>query len=202
MQPKTNEATPGAPDGRGPTKANEKRPGRWRLWTVGAVVALAAGAGSFAYAQERHGSAFGHGGPRDGMTGLFGGSPERIAQGADRWLDGLNATDAQRAQIKQIAVAAATDLRTQREAGRGLRARAMQILTAPTVDATAAEALRQQMSAEQERGSRRMLQAMLDMARVLTPEQRATLGQRLRERQAVMKDRMERMHRDRPSAPR
>jgi Spy/CpxP family protein refolding chaperone len=53
--------------------------------------------------------------------------------------------------------------------------------------------------------SRRMTQAMLDVARVLTPEQRARLGERMRDRQARMEDRMKRMQehmrRDSASAP-
>ncbi|HEY9064008.1 MAG TPA: hypothetical protein VIO33_03435, partial [Burkholderiaceae bacterium] len=47
---------------------------------------------------------------------MFGGSPEQIARHVDHMLDGLNATDAQRTQIKQIAQAAAADLKAQREA--------------------------------------------------------------------------------------
>jgi Spy/CpxP family protein refolding chaperone len=38
-----------------------------------------------------------------------------------------------------------------------------------------------------------MTQAMLEVARVLTPEQRARLGERIRDRQARMEDRMKRM---------
>jgi Spy/CpxP family protein refolding chaperone len=51
-----------------------------------------------------------------------------------------------------------------------------------------------------------MTQAMLDVARVLTPEQRARLGERMRDRQAQMEDRMKRMRErmggDSASAPR
>ena len=202
MTRSTNNAVDVAPDEAAGIKANARGLRRKGLWAAGAVVALAIGAGSFAHAQERHGPRFGPGGPRGGLTEMFGGSPDRVARVADRWLEGLNASDAQRSQIKQIAVAAATDLKAQREATRGLRDRAMQIFTAPTVDANAAEALRQQMSAARDQSSRRMLQAMLDISRVLTPEQRATLGQRLRERQARMQDRMQRMQADRASAPR
>ena len=116
-------------------------------------------------------------------------------------LDGLNATDAQRGQIKQIALAAAADLKAQREAGRGLREKSLQIFAAPTVDAAAAEAVRQQMSAQHDLASKRVLQGMLDISKVLTPEQRAKIGERMKERQAMMKeriDRMERMQRERP----
>ncbi|HEV7576566.1 MAG TPA: Spy/CpxP family protein refolding chaperone [Caldimonas sp.] len=132
-----------------------------------------------------------HHGMGDGM--MFRGSPERIARMVDHMLDGLNATDAQRTQIKQIAVAAATDVKAQAEAGRGLRQRALQAFTAPNVDAAAAEQVRQQMLQQHDQMSRRVTQAMLDIARVLSPEQRARLGERMRDRQARMEDRMKRM---------
>jgi len=79
-------------------------------------------------------------------------------------------------------VAAATDLRAQREAGRDLRERQMQLFTAPVVDANATEQLRQQMLVQHDQMTRRVTQAMLDVSRVLSPEQRATLLQRLRDR--------------------
>ena len=140
-----------------------------------------------------------------GGHGMFGGSPERVGRMVDHMLDGLNATDAQRSQIKQIATAAATDLKAQAEAGRGLRQRAMQAFTAPNVDAAAVEQIRQQMLQQHDQMSRRMTQAMLDVARVLTPDQRARLGERMRDRRARMEDRMKRMQehmrRDSASAP-
>ncbi len=135
-----------------------------------------------------------HGMGGGGMGGMmFGGSPEHMGRMIDRMLDGLNATDAQRTQIKQIAAAAAGDLKAQAQSGRGLRQRGMQIFTAPTVDAAAAEQLRQQMLQQHDQMSRRVTQAMLDVARVLTPEQRARLGERMRDRQMRMEDRMKRM---------
>ncbi|MEP7099117.1 MAG: Spy/CpxP family protein refolding chaperone [Burkholderiales bacterium] len=164
-----------------------------RLMAVSVFVVAAAGAAVSAHAQDRHGP----GGP--GMM-VFGGPPEHVGRAVDHMLDGLNASAAQRTQIKQIAMAAAADLKTQRDAGRALREKGLQIFAAPTVDAGAAEALRQQMSAQQDQGSKRMLQAMLDVAKVLTPEQRAKIGERMKERQAIMQDRMQRMHQER--APR
>jgi protein CpxP len=134
---------------------------------------------------------------------MFRGSPERMGRAIDRMLDGLNASDAQRSQIKQIAAAAAADLRAQGEAGRALRMRAMQAFTAPNLDAGAVEQMRQQMLQQHDQMSRRMTQAMLDAARVLTPEQRARLGERIRDRQARMEDRMKRMESmPRPMPPR
>lgn len=167
---------------------------RWMMVSV-LVVAAAAVAVS-AEAQERpHGM---HGG--DGGHGLmmFGGSPRHMDRRIDHMLDGLNVTDAQRTEIKQIATAAATDLQAQRETGKGLRERSLQIFAAPTVDAAAAESVRAQMQAQHEQASRRTLQAMLDVSKVLTPEQRAKIGERMKQRGAMMKERMDRMQRERP----
>ena len=156
-----------------------------------------------------HGSRHGRHAPRHGrgmhhgMGGgmMFRGSPERMGRMIDHMLDGLNASDAQRGQIKQIAAGAAADLKAQGEASRALRQRAMQAFTAPTVDAGAVEQVRQQMLQQHDQMSRRMTQAMLDVARVLTPEQRARLGERMRDRQARMEDRMKRMESMRQGMP-
>ena len=154
--------------------------------------------------EHRWGMGHMHHGMRDEMGGgmmMFRGSPEHMGRMIDHMLDGLNATDAQRSQTKQIAAAAAADLKAQAEAGRGLRQRAMQAFTAPNVDAGAVEQVRQQMLQQHDQLSRRMTQAMLDVARVLTPEQRARLGERMRDRQARMEDRMKRMHERMQSMP-
>jgi len=148
---------------------------------------------------EHHGMGGMHHGMGGGM--MFRGSPEHMGRMIDHMLDGLNATDAQRGQIKQIAAGAAADMKAQSEAGRALRQRAMQAFTAPTIDAAAVEQVRQQMLQQHDQMSRRMTQAMLDVARVLTPEQRARLGERLRDRQARMDDRMKRMESMRQGMP-
>lgn len=153
---------------------------------AGVVVALAATAGGVAFAQHGPGGhEGGFGGP-----GMFMGSSERMGRGIDHMLDGLNATDAQRAQIKQIAQAAAADLKAQHEASRGMHERAAAIFTAPTVDANAAETLRQQMLAQHDQASRRVLTAMLDISRVLSPDQRAKLAERMKMRHERMQERM------------
>ena len=154
-------------------------------WSMVAVVALAASTlGAAAGADGDRAGRWGHagmGGAGPMGPGLFGGSPERVERGVDRMLDRVKATDAQRAQVKQIALAAATDLKAQREAGRGLFERNKQLFTAPVVDANAAEQLRQQMLAQHDQSSRRVLQAMIEISRVLSPEQRATLAQRMKD---------------------
>lgn len=175
---------------------------RWVSASVFAAAAVVAVSG--AHAQPAPDGAGPHGmhhrppmgrpGMEPGMM-MFNGSPEHISRSVDHMLDGLSATDAQRTQVKQIAVAAAADLKAQHQAERGLHDRNLQIFTAPTVDANAAESLRQQMQAQRDQSSRRVLQAMLDVSRVLTPEQRAQLGVRMKQQQAMMQDRMQRMER-------
>jgi Spy/CpxP family protein refolding chaperone len=145
-----------------------------RLLIAGLVIAVAGTFALTAFAQDG-----GHHGHR-GAGMMF------MGRGIDRMLDTVNATPDQRSQIKQISEAALNDVRSQREAGRALRERTMQLFTQPTVDANAAEALRQQMLAQHDQASRRIMQAMVDISRVLTPEQRATLAQRMQQRRDMM----------------
>ncbi len=162
---------------------------RVRLLMLGMIMALAATFAVTTWAQPAPGMGGGMGMHGHHHGGGMMGSPEGMARMLDHMLDGLNATDDQRAQIKQIAQAASADLRAQRQASRGLHQRWLQIFTAPNIDAAAAESLRQQMLVQHDQASRRMTQAMVDMARVLTPDQRAKIGQRIQDRM----DRMERM---------
>lgn len=106
------------------------------------------------------------------------GSPRHL----DRMLNDIKATDEQRAQIKQIGEAARKDIQALHEGRSDMREQMMQIMTAPKVDEAAAESARQQMLATHDKVSKRSLQAMLEMSRVLTPEQRAQIGQRLKDR--------------------
>ncbi len=178
---------------------------RIRMVMIGMAVTLLAAIGVSAWAQAAppapgmEGGMHGHG-MHGGMGGgmMFGGSPEHMGRMIDHMLDGLNASDAQRTQIKQIATQAAADMKAQAEAGRDLRQRGMQIFAAPTVDANAAEQLRQQMLQQQDQMSRRVTQAMVAVANVLTPEQRAKVGERMKDRQARMDERMKRMEHDGP----
>ncbi len=171
--------------------ATERRPSRvlgvrWML--SGMVVAVAATFALSAWAMPGD-----HGRPAmDGPSMMMGG------RGMDRMLDGLNATDAQRTQIRQIFQAAADDMKAQREQRRALHERGLQIFSAPTVDAAAAESLRQQMLQLNDQASKRRLQAMLDASQVLTPEQRVKLAERMRQRGEMMRERLDRMNGARP----
>lgn len=169
------------------------RGAKW--WMAGLIVAVSGTVGLSAYARGDH-----MGGGMMGGPGMMGGAAF-MGRGVDRMLDGLNATDAQRTQIKQIGQAAAADMKAQHEAGRALRDKAMQVFAAPNVDAAAAEGVRQQMLAQHDQASKRMLQAMLDVSKVLTPEQRAKLAERMKQRGDQMRDRMQRMEREHGQRP-
>lgn len=145
-----------------------------RALTATAVVGLMALSGFAAQAQ-------GYG--RDGGPGMMGGHIEHM-------LETVDATDAQRAQIKQIMLAARTDLKGQMDSGRKLREQTMALYAAPNVDAVAIETLRQQTQAQHEVASKRMSQAMVEAARVLTPEQRAKFADKMKKRQARMAEHM------------
>lgn len=110
--------------------------------------------------------------------------------GMSRMLDDVKASPGQRAQIEQITQSARADLKARREAGRTLHEQSLQLFAQPAVDAAAAEVLRQQMLAQHDRASQRTLQAMLEISRVLTPEQRQLITQKMA---AQMKQRGENM---------
>lgn len=155
-----------------------------RAVLFGVVLAVAGTATLTAWAHPGGGP-----GRHEGGAMMLGGSPKHI----DRVLDSVDATEAQRTQVQQIAAAARADLKAQREAGRALREQQLQLFAQPTVDANAVEALRRQMLTQHDQASQRITQAMLDVSRVLTPEQRAKLAERAKARA----ERMQRHQRER-----
>ena len=168
-----------------------------RLLGAAVVVAVLGTAALSAWAQPG-----GHGGP--GMHG--GGMMAMPMHGrmAERMLDSVNASAEQRAQVKQITERAAADMKAQHESGRALREQGLKLFTQPVVDGNAAEVLRQQMMQQHEQASRRMLQTMLEISRVLTPEQRKQLADRMAQRGDMMKRHMQERQQleGKPAAPR
>jgi len=144
-----------------------------RLLRHGALAALVGLAGTAALAQGHPGR-----GPGPGPEGLpmFG--------HMGRMLNEVGATDAQRSQIKAIFEQARKDLATTHSAERELHKQEMVLFTAPTIDPIAIENLRVQTSANHEVVSKRMSQAMIDAANVLTPDQRAKLAAQMSKMQA------------------
>ncbi|MCU7369823.1 Spy/CpxP family protein refolding chaperone [Paucibacter sp. O1-1] len=113
--------------------------------------------------------------------GMMGGGPR-----VERMLELVDASEAQRSEVKQIMRSAAADLKPQHEALRKLRAQGQALLTAPSIDAAAVESQRQQAQALHDQISKRMSQALVAAANVLTPEQRGKLAERMAKRQARM----------------
>jgi Spy/CpxP family protein refolding chaperone len=104
----------------------------------------------------------------------------------ERMLNSVNATPDQRSRIQEIMKSARADLQAQHQASRGEREQLMALFAQPTVDARAVEAVRQQMLQSHDQSSRRWMQAMLDASAVLTPEQRAQLAERMKQRRDMM----------------
>ncbi len=144
----------------------------FRLLLATLIVASAATLGQTAWAQPG-----GHGGPGMGMMG----HPRML----ERVLDSVNANAEQRTQIKQIVQAATPELQAQRDAGRKLHQQQAALFAQPTVDARAAETLRQQMLAQHDQSSKLMTQLMLDLSRVLSPEQRKALADKMAQRRSM-----------------
>lgn len=133
--------------------------------------------------------------PHPGPMAMLGG------RHLERLLDEVKASDAQRQQIHQIRDAAQADLRALHAQAQAQRSDPLALLAQPQIDAAEAEKQRQRMLAQHDLVSKRMLQAMLDVAKVLTPEQRAQVAKQLQQR----RERMAEHHKDRqgkePSRP-
>ncbi len=169
--------------------ANRRRtPLRMLLATL--AVALTAGLCQTAMAQPDTSQDGVHGGMHDRMGGGMGHGRMGGMGPMGRMLDAVNATPEQRAQIKQIMEAAHTDMKAQRAGGMALRQQSMALLAQATIDARAVETVRQQLLAQHDATSKRMTQAMIDAANVLTPPQRQTLAGLMAKRQAMMQRHM------------
>lgn len=152
-----------------------------RALAAGAVLALAGGL-MLPAAATPPGGPGAHHAAMGGMGGMVMAHPRLL----ERLFDSIGASAEQRAQIRQIADSARADLRAQREAGAPLNEQARALFAQPTIDEAAVEALRRQMLARHDEASKRWMQALLDMSRVLTPEQRRALADRLAERRETM----------------
>jgi Spy/CpxP family protein refolding chaperone len=142
---------------------------------IGTVVAgVTAGVGLTAFAQAR-----GHGGWH--RAGFMGG-PMTEAH-LDRMLKHLyveiDATDAQKQQIAPIVKAAVRELAPVHARMHEARRQAVELLTRESVDRGALETLRAEQLALAEQASRRLVQALADLADALTPEQRKEVAERL-----------------------
>ncbi|MDT8998928.1 Spy/CpxP family protein refolding chaperone [Paucibacter sp. APW11] len=142
---------------------------------------LLAGGAALASAQGHAGPMGAHGG-HAGPGGLPGVRMEHL-------LDVVDASDAQRSQIKAIMDQARADVKAMHSSGQDLHGQMLTLFGATNIDAAAIEALRLQIQAQHEQVAKRMSQAMIDAARVLTPEQRAKFVALAKKRQARMAER-------------
>jgi protein CpxP len=153
---------------------------RGRSWlfviTIALAAALTGAVASRAVSQHRW-----HG------PGLMGGAfdPALVEDGADRAVRHvaieIDATGEQQDKLRAIVKGAVKDLLPIREKALSARQRGRVLLTQPSVDRAAIEALRTEQLALADAASKRFTQALGDVAEVLTPEQRRKIDDRLTE---------------------
>ena len=94
----------------------------------------------------------------------------------------VDATPEQQQRINAIVEAAAADLKTLHGQHAGGMAKLHALFVAPTIDRAQIEQLRAEHIAAMDAASQRCATAMADAAEVLTPEQRAKLGEKMKQR--------------------
>jgi protein CpxP len=129
--------------------------------------------------------AFAHADGRWRHGGFMGADldPDQLDEHLNRMLKHLyveiDATEAQRQQLGPLVKSAAADLLPLRVQMRDARRQAVALLTQEHIDRTALEALRAEQLGLAEQASRRLTQALADVADVLTPAQRKQLAERM-----------------------
>ena len=162
-----------------------QRPRRRRWWMFAGAAAAVVGLAACAQpgrGGEGQGPGWGwhhrgHHGPMDPET-----IARRIDRGVDRVLSDVGASAEQKQKVSAIAKAAVAELTPLRDRHRAARTRVIEILSAPTVDRGALEKVRAEELAMAEGASRRVTQALADIADVLTPEQRVKLREKAERR--------------------
>jgi protein CpxP len=164
--------------------ANESKGGhrvggtsRRRWLKRGAFGVLAAGlAGGLGFKAFAHRGGFGRG-PLD---------PAELDARLERMLKHLyveiDATEAQKERLAPIVKKAAQDLLPVRDQMRSARREALALLGGETIDRAAIERLRAAQMQLAEAGSKRLAEALADVAEVLTPGQRTLLAERIAHR--------------------
>jgi len=155
-------------------QSNPAVPRRRRWLPLVAVALVAAFAGAAATSAVGHGPGWGRwhgpGFMRGPMT--LAQIEERVDRGIRHAAIELDATPEQQEKLRAIAKAAVKDLLPMHEKARTAREHAGDLLTHPKVDRAAIEAFRAEQMALAEAASRRIAQALGDVAEVLTTEQR------------------------------
>jgi Spy/CpxP family protein refolding chaperone len=148
---------------------------------VTAVAALGAVVGLKAYAHVGGFGGWHRGGFMHGPV-----DPAQLDAHLDRMLKHLyveiDATEPQKQALAPIVKAAVRDLLPLRERLHATRDQAVALLTQPTIDRAAIESLRASQLALVEQASKRLAQALGDVADVLTPEQRKAIAEHMAHR--------------------
>lgn len=103
----------------------------------------------------------------------------RIEHVVDKIFSRVDATDDQKKQISEIAGAAYKDLAPMRTEMKQARGEALQLLTAETIDASAIDSLRSTQVSKIDTAMTRASAALTDIAKVLTPEQRIQVREKM-----------------------
>lgn len=136
--------------------------------SVGALMMFLLAAGAFLPSCRGHGHGFGnHHGFEDVSA-----AKEHVLHGAGWALSRLDATDEQRDRVAEIIGGSVEDLYELRTRHREHHEQALALFTGPEIDRPALESLRAAEIELADAASQRLVQALADVAEVLTPEQR------------------------------
>jgi Spy/CpxP family protein refolding chaperone len=170
-------ATPSSP-------AGDATPRRRFLRRTAIAGVIAAGVSALGLTAFTHAGA--HGWHRGGFMGGASLDPAQLDERLDRMLKHfyveIDATDAQKQRLAPLVQDAARELLPLRGRLHEARRQALELLARETVDRGALETLRAEQLALAEQASRRLVQAVADIADVLTPEQRRQLADRIARR--------------------
>ena len=160
------------------------------LFAVIVIAVIAGLAGGYIGKSFAHGFGGGH-----GHMGFGAADPAKMDEHVERMVRHfaveVDATPAQREKLTTIAKAAARDLRPLREKHAAAHKEAIDLIGSAHVDRAAIEKLRGEQMQLADTATRRVTQALADVADVLTPAQREKIAARMKEHV----ERMERMHR-------
>ena len=152
-----------------------------RAGIISAVAALAGGIGLHAYAQGRpglHGGFFG--GPMDASQ-----MDERMERMLKHLYVEINATPEQQQKLAPIVKQALKDLQPFRGQMQAARAQAIGLMSAEQIDRGAIERMRVERLQAADAASRRLTQALADVAEVLTAAQRQEIARHMQRRRGM-----------------
>ena len=161
-----------------PAPEAKPKPRRLRRFLFAAALLLTGGVIGAVIAGPTLGQGFGHFGPRHHTSErMF--FPDPIGRGVERLGWAVDASSEQKAKIDAVAQKAADDLFELRAKHLEARKQIIATLAAPTIDRARLEALRVDQMKLAETATKRISDAVADIAEVLTPGQRADLAQRI-----------------------